>query len=658
MEPYLSQESSDLSLTKQALQVIQKLEAKVSALESEKHQPIAIIGLGCRFPGKVETPEQFWQLLQTQTDAITAIPRDRWCSQEFHHKDPSLPGKIITHHGGFVPNLYDFDAKFFRIAPREATSLDPQQRLLLEVSWEALENAGLAADQLDGHRAGVFIGISAIDYWHQLLSQPPQQIDAYLATGNTHSMASGRLSHFLGFVGPSLSIDTACSSSLSAVHMACQSLRQRHCDMALAGGVNRILAPEISINFSQAKMLAPDGRCKSFDAAADGFGRSEGCGIIVLKRLSDALAAQDNIRAVIMGSAINHTGRTSGLTVPNGPAQQDVIREAIANSQIEPTQISYIEAHGTGTALGDPIEIGALGNVFGPLRTAADPLWVGSVKTNLGHAEAASGMAGLIKVILALQQQEIPANLHFHVPNPLIDWQQYPLRVPTDNLPWLQEHKRRIAGVSSFGFNGANAHLVVAEAPLPSRLDTAVSTHLDSDALAYLMTVSAQTRVALNQSTTKYITYLADHSSTSLADICFTANTGRSQFGYRLAIIATTVSDLQKKLVLFNQGISNRDVFSGQAQDYHRASVTVRHTKEQVPCTGTGQDLFLPLIAEQSEFDQHSRLETLRTLAKLYIQGTSIHWDPAIYQDNRKVELPTYPFQRQPYGIDSTDGTC
>lgn len=650
MESNRSVDSSDLSLTKQALQVIQKLEAKLDALEAEKHQPIAIIGVGCRFPRNAETPDQFWQLLHTKADAIT--PSDRWPN---FRPDVSSTGQIIIDHGGFMPHLYDFDAKFFRIAPREAISLDPQQRLLLEVSWEALEHAGLAVDQLEGQRAGVFIGISAIDYWHQLLSQQPHQIDAYLATGNTHSMASGRLSHLLGLVGPSLSVDTACSSSLSAVHLACQSLRQRDCDLALAGGVNRILIPEISVNFAKAQMLAQDGRCKTFDAAADGFGRSEGCGVIVLKRLEDALAAQDNIQAVILGSAINHAGRTSGLTVPKGPAQEAVIGEAIANSRIEPAQISYIEAHGTGTALGDPIEMGALGNVFGPSRTTADPLWVGSVKTNMGHSEAASGMAGLIKVILALQQQEIPANLHFQIPNPHIDWQQFPLRVPTSNLPWLQNHKQRIAGVSSFGFNGTNAHLVVAEAPSFSP-DTVASTYQDTANVdpAYLITLSAQTKVALKQMATQYATYLADHLSTPIADICFTANTGRSQFGYRLAIIVATLSDLQEKLALFRQELSSPDIFAGQAQDYHRASVTVRETKGQVPLTGNGQDLFLPSIVEQPGLNQPSRLEILRTLAKLYIQGTSIHWDPAIYQGHRKVALPTYPFQRQHYGIDST----
>jgi len=398
---------SDLSSTKRALLALKQLQSKLEACERAQNGPIAIIGMGCRFPGGADGPASFWQLLHG-VDAITEVPKERWDIDAYYDSDPNTPGKMYTRYGGFVPNLYEFDAKFFRIAPREAVSLDPQQRLLLEVTWEALENAGIAQEKLAGSQTGVFTAICGHDYWHRLLARKTTDIDAYLTTGNTHSLASGRLSYFLGCTGPTLLVDTACSSSLVAVHLACQSLRNRECDLALASGVNRILLPEISINFSQARMLFPDGRCHTFDAAANGFVRGEGCGAIALKRLSDAVASRDNILALICGSAVNHDGRTSGLTVPNGPGQEAVIRQALNKANIQPQQVTYVETHGTGTELGDPIEVKALGAVFGPDRPADCPLFIGSVKTNIGHLEAAAGIASLIKVVLALQGETIP----------------------------------------------------------------------------------------------------------------------------------------------------------------------------------------------------------------------------------------------------------
>jgi 3-oxoacyl-[acyl-carrier-protein] synthase II len=393
-------DSNELSPTKRALLAIQQLQAKLAEADYAQREPIAVVGIGCRWPG-ANNPAQFWRLMQSRQDALTPVPADRWDLSKFYDPDPDIPAKMPINmpprQGGFLPHLLDFDASFFRIAPREANSLDPQQRLLLEVSWEALEQGGLAADQLLGSKTGVFIGISSIDYWQRLLSRPPDQIDAYLTTGNTHSMAAGRISYFLGLTGPSLAIDTACSSALVALHSACQSLRLQDCDLALAGGVNRILEPATSLNFARAKMLSPTDRCHSFDAAADGFVRSEGCGVVVLKRWRDAVRDQNQIWGVILGSAVNHDGRASGLTVPNGSAQQAVIRQALAQAQVEPAQVSYVETHGTGTALGDPIEVNALGAVFSTAaRPPHSPLILGAVKTNIGHAEAAAGMAGLI----------------------------------------------------------------------------------------------------------------------------------------------------------------------------------------------------------------------------------------------------------------------
>ena len=486
----------NLSPTKKALLALQKMQQKLDAVEKQKREPIAIIGIGCRFPG-ANNPEEFWQLLSQGKNAITEVPASHWDVQQYCNDGVNTPGKICNAYGGFVPHLKEFDAAFFRIAPREAMSLDPQQRLLLEVSWEALENAGIAAEDLKGSATGVFIAICGTDYWHQLLNRNRTEIDAYLTTGNTHSLASGRLSHFYGTTAPSISLDTACSSSLVAVHMAIKSLRDRESNLAIVGGVNRLIAPEVSINFSQAKMLSPDGLCKTFDESADGFVRSEGCGIVILKRLSDAIRDRDNIQAVLLGSAVNQDGRTSSITTPNSLSQQAVIEQALENSKIEPEKVSYLETHGTGTSLGDLIELEALSSVFNYNKQ----LILGAVKTNIGHLEAASGIASLIKTVLSLQKETIPANLHLKQPNQQIDWQNTSFILPQDNLPWGKEQSR-IAGVSAFGFSGTNAHVIVSEAAEVKEESTIIRP--DSN----LFSLSARNKPALHQLATNYARYL------------------------------------------------------------------------------------------------------------------------------------------------------
>lgn len=643
----MSPSETDASATKRALLAIQQLQAKVEALEAEKHEPIAIVGMGCRFPG-ADNPEEFWQLLQAGQDAITDVPHDRWDLEQHYSPDPNCPGRMYTRRGGFVPHLYEFDAPFFRISPREALSLDPQQRLLLEVSWEALEQAGIAADRLNGEAVGVFVGICGIDYWHRLLQRNTAEIDAYLTTGNTHSTASGRLSYLLGTTGPSLAIDSACASSLVAVHLACQSLRQRECHLAIVGGVNRVLLPEVTINFCKAKMLSPEGRCKSFDAAADGFVRSEGCGVVVLKRLRDAMTQQDNILAVILGSATNHDGRSSGLTVPNPIAQQAVIQQALSNSRIEPSQVSYLEAHGTGTTLGDAIELEAISQVFGDRST---PLWIGSVKTNIGHLEAACGIAGLIKLVLALQQKTLPAHLHFQAPNPHLDWTQVPLQIPTQPVPWKES--QRIAGVSAFGFNGTNAHSVVAEPPatlLPPR--TMFPLHL--------LTLSARSEAALNQLVDRYIRHLHLHPHMDIADLCWTANTGRSHFAHRLAILAESLPDLLEKLTLIASGkhSPDDDQTSDQTryQPYYQGRSQASSSTVQIHLTATPAPTSIGVPVESPFHEaavssiylspQQAGMQ-LPQIAQWYSQGYKLEWrdDDRCYF-RQKVGLPTYPFQR------------
>src|ERR1700722_7963507 len=362
-------------------------------------------------------------MMRDGVDAIGTVPPARFDIDALFDTDPEAAGRIATRYGGFIGDVDQFDCGFFGIAPREAQGMDPQQRLLLEVSWEALENAGQAPSRLETSKTGVYFGLCTTDYSYlQIRSEDPALLNAHFGSGIAHSIASGRLSYLLGLQGPSLSIDTACSSSLVAIHLACQALRSGDCRMALAGGVNLILGPEIFIALSHARMLAPDGRCKTFSAAADGFSRGEGCGVVVLKRLVDAKADGDRLLAVIRGTAVNQDGPSSALTAPNGPAQEDVIRTALARAGLKPREVGYIEAHGTGTQLGDPLEMQALTAVFRADREAGAPLMIGSVKTNIGHLEGAAGVTGLIKLVLALRNKEIPPHLHMKEPNPHIDW--------------------------------------------------------------------------------------------------------------------------------------------------------------------------------------------------------------------------------------------
>ncbi|WP_139822473.1 type I polyketide synthase, partial [Mycobacterium lacus] len=440
-------------------------------------EPIAVVGIGCRFPGEVSGPESFWDLLVEGRDAISRIPSDRWDAEDFYHPDPLTPGRMTTKWGGFVPDIAGFDAEFFGIAPREAAAMDPQQRMLLEVAWEALEHAGIPPDSLGGTRTGVMMGVYFNEY-QSMLAASLENVDAYSGTGNAHSITVGRISYLLGLRGPSVAVDTACSSSLVAVHLACQSLRLRETDLALAGGVSVTLRPETQIAISAWGLLSPQGRCATFDAAADGFVRGEGAGVVVLKRLTDAVRDGDRVLAVVRGSAVNQDGRSNGVTAPNTAAQCDVIADALRSSDVAPETVNYVEAHGTGTVLGDPIEFEALAATYG---RGDSPCALGAVKTNIGHTEAAAGIAGFIKAALAVQRSTIPPNLHFSQWNPAIDAASTRFFVPTENVAWPTAEGPRRAAVSSFGLGGTNAHVVIEQgqevAPAPARAaDHEVST--------------------------------------------------------------------------------------------------------------------------------------------------------------------------------------
>jgi acyl transferase domain-containing protein/SAM-dependent methyltransferase/aryl carrier-like protein len=522
-------------LMQKASQKIAALQEEIAQFRSGRREPIAIIGHACRFPG-ANNSDEFWELLSKGKDAVCEVPPERWDNTEYYDPEPDAPGKIYTRFGGFIQKVDQFDPHFFNISPREALSIDPQQRLLLEVSWEALENAALPPLQLP-RQTGIFVGISDRDYFHLLLQQGEHKIDGYLSAGNDSSMASGRLAYFFGVEGPVLSLDTACSSSLASVHLAVHSLRRKECDLALAGGVNLILSPTVSIGTSKAHMLAADGHCKTFDAKADGYVRGEGCGMAVLKRLSDAQKDGNRIIAVIRGSALNHDGRTSGLTVPSGPSQQAVIRQALQDAGIKPEEVAYVEAHGTGTSLGDPIEVGALGHVFNN-RTQA--LLIGSVKTNIGHLESAAGIAGLMKTVLALSHSSIPPSLNLTQSNPLIAWDRLPIEVVRANMPWPEG--KPIAGVSSFSFSGTNCHIVLEAYQQPSA-------ELGKEsATPHLFTLSAKTPAALAEMARQYATYLDRKTAGPLRDICFTLNTGRQAFKSRLAVVADSKPALREKL--------------------------------------------------------------------------------------------------------------
>ncbi|KAG0164035.1 putative PKS/NRPS-like protein biosynthetic cluster, partial [Apophysomyces sp. BC1015] len=513
-------------------------------------EAIAIIGMACRLPGGMNTPAQLWQGLLDARDTVGALPASRqllWGSR----------AEPCRWQGGFLDEVDGFDAAFFRISPREAELLDPQQRLLLEVTWEALESAAIAPAVLRGTRSGVFVGMMGSDYEDVIARNGCKaDINAYFATGNACSVAAGRLSYFLDWQGPALSIDTACSSSLVAVHTACRSLLGKECNLALAAGVNLLLDEKRFLAYEQAGMLSPDGRCKTFDASANGYVRGEGCAAVILKRLSDAQADGDPIMAVIRSSAMNQDGSSSGLTVPNQLAQQAVIEAALAQAGVAPHEIGYLEAHGTGTKLGDPIEVMAAAQVLGSKRPDSQPLLIGSLKSVMGHLEAAAGIAGLIKTVLSMRHGVIPAQLHFETPNPHIPWERLPVQVVAQPRAWPLGLKR--AGVSSFGFSGTNAHVVVEEYVGPERAAEASG--------PVVVVLSAKNEARLRDQAQQLLSYLEHHAEPNLVDVAYTLQVGRDALEVRLALVVRSLEDLKEKLVHYARGEADQeDICHGKA---------------------------------------------------------------------------------------------
>ncbi len=575
-------------------------------------EPVAIVGMACRFPGGASDPDSFWRLLRTGSDTVGEIPPERWdpgacCAP----RPPGSPGQTHTRYASLVKGIDQLDADFMGVPPHEADLMDPRQRWLLEVSWEALEDAGLVPAGLRGSRTGVFVGISG--------------------GGSSFSAMSGHLACHYGFAGPTLTLDTACSSSLVAVHLACRSLRQRECDLALVGGVNAILSPAVSLLEGHAHRLSPDGRCKTFDAAADGYGRGEGCAVVVLARLADAVERGYRMLALIRGSGVNHNGASARLTVPSPAAQASLIRTVLAESGVEPGQVSYVEAHGTGTPLGDAIEMAALAEVFGGSHTREEPLLVGSVKTSIGHLEGAAGISGLLKAVLMLQRREVPPHRHLKQPSPEIPWGEIPIAVPVaaTALPaWLGA--RPLIGVSSFGFTGTNAHAILEEGEAaPERPGPA-----DAAGRPELLTLSARTPAALRRLAARYAEWLGRPDAGSLADVCYSANSGRSAFAERLAVVAGSRQELAGILARFAVGQEEPRVVTGNRRE-GEADLS-RQAQEHVSSLREGGPT----------------RELLESLGELFLHGAAVSWEE-LYAGaaRRRVKVPTYPFERRRHGL-------
>ena len=553
--------------------------AVLADLLRSETEPIAIVGMGCHFPGNVRNPEQFWDLLKNGREGHIDVPAERWDMDDFYDPDPGIPGKSYVRRGGFLPELSQFDADFFGIAPREALRMDPQQRLLLETTWEAVEAAGLGS-QLAGSATGVFIGMTNNQHiLRQVMADPNFYQDPFAGIGSDCSAAAGRLAYTFDFRGPTVSLDTACSSSLVALHLACQSLHQKECDTAVVGGVYAVMMPQTLIVGCRMGMFAADGRCKTFATQADGYGLGEGCGIILLKRMDDALKNGDQIKAIIRGSAVNEDGHSNGLTAPNGLAQQRVIRQALYNAGISPALVSYVEAHGTGTPLGDPIEMESVQAVLGAGRAPEKPLWIGSVKTNLGHLYTAAGMAGIMKTVLALQHEAIPPHLNFAEPNPNIVWEKQ-VEVPTRLMPWEPVQGRRIAGVSSFGWSGTNAHVIL-EAALPQTSDAGLRPY-------YLLPFSAKTTTALETYTDDLHQHVKSHPNIKLADLAYTLQTGRQTFAHRRFLLCR---DRQEALTLLAETAAGQPEPEEPVQARHIAFLFF--TGEGVDYTRIVQELYV-----------------------------------------------------------------
>jgi acyl transferase domain-containing protein len=567
-----------------ALSKNERLEAINADLTASANEPIAIVGMGCRFPGGVRSPRDLWQLVVDGTDAIGPFPDDRgWDLDALSHPDPDDPQATCGRAGGFLPDAAHFDADFFEISPREALAMDPQQRKLMEVAWETFEHAGIDVHGLRGTRTGVFVGIMIADYL-SLVSPAPPGAGGYLSTGNSTGVASGRLSYTFGFEGPAVTVDTACSSSLVTIHLACAALRRGECEMALAGGATIMSTPLAFVDFAKQRGLAADGRCKAFSAAADGTGWAEGVGLILLERLSIARSLGHTVLAVIRGSAVNQDGAGSSLSAPNGPSQERLIRQALRNAGLTAADVDAVEAHGTGTPLGDPIEVGALQGTYGAAHDAADPVYLGSVKSNIGHTMGAAGVAAVIKMTQALRHGVLPKTLHADEPNRHIDWSGGAVSLLTSARPWPERDRPRRAGVSSFGLSGTNAHII-----LEQDIEEVAPVRVSAVPLAVApCPISARTPQELRIRATELAQWLSTDTDSELADIGF-ALAARAHLPHRAVILADSRADLAEGLSTLADGLPGRGIIRGTAAEVRTAFLFPGHGARRA---GMGRGLY------------------------------------------------------------------
>jgi acyl transferase domain-containing protein/ubiquinone/menaquinone biosynthesis C-methylase UbiE/acyl carrier protein len=591
-------ENTQNSTAKQALAAIQQLQGRIRELENAGSEPIAVVGLGCRFPGGIHGPDEFWDALMKGVDGIVEIPAERWNVDEFYDPEMDVPGKMYTRYGGFIRDIDQFDARFFGISPREAVMMDPQQRLLLQTVWESFEYGGFDLNELYGSKTGVYVGISNFEYGAKgIWPADKKKITSYSGTGGSLGVTAGRLSYVYGFTGPSMIVDTACSSSLVTTHLAIQALRNGECDMAVSAGVNLIMGPETHIYFCQGHMLAPDGHCKTFSSDANGYARGEGVGAIVLKRLSDAEKDGDTIFGVLLGSAVNQDGPSGGLTVPNGPSQEAVIKSALKNAHIKPVDVGYIEAHGTGTPLGDPIEISALSRVFGKDRDVKqNPLQVASVKTNLGHLESAAGIAGLIKTILSTAKGVLPSHQNYQAPNPHIEWASFPGNVVLGQSEWKSE--KRIGGVSSFSFSGTNAHVLVSNYVPKNGAKKPVGGGLSSEnwPKQRVLTLSGHSEQHLKALSNAYATYLEGNPSVEWNQFCTSAALGKTHQGKRATIIA---ADSKEAVQMLKSGD-----FDIRTRKPATPRIAFQYTGQGAQFPGMGKDLYEQIPTFKAAIDE------------------------------------------------------
>ena len=659
-----------LSALQRAALTIKELRTKLDAAKQSGKDPIAIVGMSCKFPG-ASNLDEYWKLLSNGVDAVSEVPKSRWDLEKWFDPNPATPGKINTRYGGFIEGVQYFDAPFFGIPPREAKLMDPGQRILLELVWAALEHAGIPPDSLKGSNTGFFVGMSQNDYGSMQINGDPEEISAYSGTGNGYCFASGRIAYQFGFHGPTMTSDTACSSSIVALYQAVNAIRNGESNLAIASGVQLNLTPPMQVFFSRTQSFSPDGKCFTFDERANGFILGEGVGVVVLQKLSEAVKQGRRIFGVIRETCLNHGGAAVGLTVPNETAQEMLIRHTLQRGKIDPDSIDYIETHGTGTNLGDPIEVGALKSVFGQ-RNADNPLFLGSVKTNIGHLNAAAGIAGLIKTVLMLNHGQIAPNLHFKKPNPKIPWDGFAAKVPTELMPWSRsEGRARRAGVSSFGLSGTNGHVILEEAPDEFRSQVSVggsvteatgfgSVREATDAQAagvseksgnkrssYIFTISTKSATNLRALAVRHLDFITKHrESLNLADYCFTANVGRSHLDHRAVVLAGGWDELMEGLTAIRDEKSHPKLSTGVSKK--------RGALKCVADIVDSSEELNQLRAADGSFDMEAHREKFyQVVSDLHLNGWNLDWRDIEGDHSQKlITIPTYPFSRDRHWVD------